>query len=496
MAQKRSYIHRLNLLSLLRLGNYKKNMIYAVAFILLVGINVLLSPFMFRMDLSKGKAYTLSSSTKNVMKSIQKPVSINFFVSSELPTRLLPLRREVTDLLNEYKRLGAGKLQVTILDPKKDPKALEKAKSIGMPELQFSQVDQDKYAVTTSYFGISLEQGDKHELLPQVTEIGSLEYNLTAALYKLTRKEAPKVGMVGEGVEGAIATTQNVLSQQFTMEPVVATDSGSIDPAYRTLFIFTPTDKKYSNEEVTALERYLEQGGKGIFFVDGVSISDSLSVLPADHNLNTLLKKWGITVNSNLILSNSAELVNFGNELVSYLVPYPFWIKTDQVDSKSSYFSNVNQLTFPWTSSLTLQNANGIETHSLVSSTKRSWEQTSNFSLSPQTISPPKENELRQFTLIAESKRKNGGAILVIPSSRFISDKYLSRTSDNTAFILNVVNDFASGGALSGIRQRAVSFYPLPDIGNNVKDIFKYANILLLPGLFVLYGVIRLMRRR
>jgi hypothetical protein len=50
-------------------------------------------------------------------------------------------------------------------------------------------------------------------------------------------------------------------------------------------------------------------------------------------------------------------------------------------------------------------------------------------------------------------------------------------------------------GALLGIRQRVVLFYPLPELPENQKDLFKYLNIFLLPSIFGLLGVFRLTKR-
>jgi len=63
-------------------------------------------------------------------------------------------------------------------------------------------------------------------------------------------------------------------------------------------------------------------------------------------------------------------------------------------------------------------------------------------------------------------------------------------------FILNAIDTFSSNGALSGIRSRIVSFYPLPDLSDSQKDIYKYMAILLFPLLWGIYGVIRLMKRK
>ncbi len=486
---------KLNFLGLLNLKQLKTSIICLLAIGAFVILNFVLSPISFlRYDFSFGKAYTLSPSTKKVLRNLHDTVTIKFFASSDLPTRLLPLKSEVVDLLNEYQKENEGKLNVKILDPKKDQSALKEVQELGVPQLQFSQLEQDKYAVTSSYFGIEFSHGDKKEILPQVTDIESLEYNLTASIYKLTRKETIKIGVLGQQDnfnpnEDALSKFKEVMKQQFDMSFLdVSSKSATkiIDMTYKTLLVFDTNKKEYDPQELQAIKIYLDNGGKAIFFVDGVWVEDNLLTTPAKHNLFSLLSDYGIKLNTNLVLSTNAELVNFGNGQVSFLSPYPFWLKTNVFNTKTSYFSNIQQLTFPWVSSL--EGGEG-----LVRTTKRSWEQKDNYLLNPQSIPQPQTNDLKEFTIVTQSKDKK---IMVIPSSRFIMDRFQAKTSDNLEFVLNVVNDFASGGALSGIRQRAVSFYPLPDVSDNMKDIFKYGNILTLPLLFGLLGFVRLMRRR
>lgn len=478
---------KLNLLKLFNLTSLKTSAIYLLVIGAFVVFNVLFSPISFlRYDFSYGNAYTLSTSTKKILHALKNSVTIQFFASSDLPTRLIPLKNEVIDLLNEYQKENKGKLTVKILDPKKNQSAGAEVQELGIPSLQFSQLEQDKYAVTSSYFGMVLSYGDKKEVLPQVTDIESLEYNVTAAIYKLTNKELIKIGIVGKTESfdpngDDLATFKKVIRQQFDLAFI----DKEIDPSYKTVLLFDDNKKEYTSEEIEAIKKYIDNGGKIIFFVDGVWVQSDLSTSPAKHNLFSLLSSYGLILNTDLVLSANAELVNFGNSQMSFLSPYPFWLKTNVFNTKASYFSNIQQLTFPWVSS--------VEGNALVKSSQRSWEQKNNFSLNPEAIAQPQVNDLKEFIIAAESKDKK---VFVIPSSRFIYERFLTRTSNNLEFVLNVVNDLASGGALSGIRQRAISFYPLPDLPDNQKDIFKYGNILLLPLLFGLFGAFRLMKRR
>lgn len=490
-------IEKINFVKIFNLRQLKISVIGILAFGVFIIFNFIVSTISFiRYDFSFGKAYTLSSSTKKILKNLDDLVTIKFYVSSDLPTRLLPLRNETIDLLNEFKKTNKSRVNVKILDPKKDQKALSEARESGIPELQFSQLERDKYAVTTSYFGIVISYGDKKEILPQVTEIENLEYNLTASIYKLTKKEIVKIGILGyqdnlsSKESNSLSKFTSVIRQQYDLDSIdVSTKSAikDIDPAYKTILIFADNGKEYDEQELKAIKSYLNNKGKAIFFVDGVWVKDDLTTEPAKHNLFSLFSDYGIKLNTNLVLSTSAELVNFGNNLVSFLSPYPFWVRTNVFNDKnSSYFSNIYQLTFPWVSSL-----EGGEP--LVKTTKQSWEQKENYILNPQFIPSPDQKDLKEFIITAQSKDKK---IVVISSSRFLFDQFQSRTSGNIEFIINIINDYASDGALAGIRRRSVSFYPLPDLPENIKDIFKYGNIFVPSLMFGLFGMIRLLKRR
>ena len=475
--------------------NLSKKTYYLLAAIAFVLITYLMQNAPLRLDFSKNRAYTLSDSTKKVLRNLKDPVSITFYSSRHLPSRLQPAKREVSDLLSEYKREGRNKVTIITRDPKQSEQIKKEAEGFGVPELNFSQQEQDQFAVTTGYFGIGIAQKDQRAAIPQVANIEDLEYNLTSAIYKISSKELPGVGLIGaDSPEQQFNTLRQVAASQFTV-----TDAATPSADLKTVLVMDNRQKKYSETEIADLEAYIKGGGRAVFFVDGVWVSPTLESAKADHNLYGLFKKFGITLNENLILSTAAEVVNFGGgpDGMNVLTAYPYWFRTQSFNRDVSYFSNVRQINFPWASSLTLSTPGGIQLATLVRTPESSWEQKNSFTLRPQDIKEPAEKDLRQFTQIATAKVASGGEIMVIPSSRFIEDQFLSRASGNLEFVINVISDYAAAGALSGIRHRAVDLYPLPtDLSNQEKDLFKYLTILLLPALFAGYGIFRLVKRK
>lgn len=484
----------------------RKAPISFLIFVFFVAAFILFTLFPVRLDFSKGAAYTLSPATKKTVRTINKLVEITLYISADLPTKVIPLKTDVIELLQEYRRAGKN-IKITVIDPKKDTKIAEKVKELGIPELQFSQLEKNKYQTSSFYFGIVISHNDKTEIIPQVSDYQNLEYNLTSAIYRLTLTEMAKVGIVGEGQanygqQDPLTSLKKVMSQQYTVESldlstIKEEDVKTFIKDYATIIILDKGTTQYPAEQIQLLKKFYESGKNVLVFADGIKIDErTLSISPADHNLNELTASYGAHIDYNAVLSTSAEYVNFGNEMTQFLAPYPFWIRTNLFNTQSGLFANIQFVTFPWSSSLTLKKVSNVEISPLIRTSNKSWIQKDTFILTPNTIPQPKQSDLKEFVLGAILKHDKGGEMIVLSSSRFPFEQYMSRGGGNLDFILNSVDTFSSNGALSGIRSRVVSFYPLPDLSDSQKDMYKYTAILLFPLLWGIYGVIRLMKRK
>lgn len=480
-----------------------KDRAYFIVFVLvLVALNIVISPISARLDFSAGKAYTLSESSKRIVKKIDTPVTIDVFMSSDLPAVLTPLKTDIIDLVNEYKRLKGGKIRVSVLDPKKSEDARKKAVSYQLPELQFSQVERDKYAVSESYFGIAVTSGDKTEIIPQATNLDSLEYDITSALYKISQKETIVIGLMG-GVPVAdprqdpYYTLISALGRSFQVERVDrASPSGSFTlPSHiKTLLVFGDGNT-YTDVEQKNIQTYLNMGGSAVFMLDGITVSPDLSSSDAQHNLFALLKDYGITLNKNLILSEAAEVANFSTGGMGFFTTYPYWIRTANFTPSQSVVNNVSAVTLPWASSIDVSKVPSIETTVLLRSEKNSWIAGKDASLMPNEVVQPDKSQYRELPLAVAARKKNGGAVTLISSSRVAQEQFLSEGRGNINFLINIVNEYASDGALSGIRARSVRIEPIQEVVQDKKDTVKYAVIFLLPVLFSMFGVYRLKKR-
>ncbi len=487
------------LLNKIKLGQTSRDVVVGIAVALLVGANLFLVNVPLRLDLSRGKAYSLSSATQKIIHDLKDPVEITFFLSDNIPSSFLTTKNQVNDLLTEYSR-SSSKISLKYVDPRKESKSTQSsAQEYGIQETQFSQLESDQYAVATGFFSIGVKEGDQKVAIQRIDPT-NLEYNISSIIFKLSQKGEVSVGVVGtspqanpafgQGASESMGALEQILSQQFSLTSV---DPTNIDSSIKTTVVLDGLSP-VSEEGAVGVKNYLDKGGKVILFTSSMELGDTMVAATRESTLTPVLSSYGITVNHDLVLSSQAEIVNFGNDVFNR-GKYPFWLMTNVFNPDASYTANVNYLMFPWTSSISLAKKDAITQKEIVRATTQSWVLPGEVDVKPESIATPSVSELKQPLLIAYAKNaKTKGELMIIPSTRFVQDNFLGR-SGNLEFMVNLVNEFASDGALSGIRSRAIAALPLPALDPNTKDIFKWANVIALPALFGLWGALRLKKR-
>lgn len=488
------------ILKKLKLEGTSRDALMGIIIAVLVGANLILTSASFRFDLSKGKAYSLSPSTAKVVSTLKDPAEIIFYVSDNVPTTFLTTKAQVSDLLREY-RNKSNKVTVKTVDPKRDEKAAQEAAEYGIMPVEFSQLENDQFAVSTGYFGVAVKLKDKKAAIPRI-DPANLEYNITSLLYKLSQSEDQKVAIIGgssgfsldgSGQGESLGALTQVLEQQFVVNQAT-TDSLGKDT--KTLVFVDSQSNDLDEKGVEGVREYLRNAGKAIIMTSGVDVTNQLTVATSESKLKGLLADYGITIKPDLVLSNQSEIVNFGTDSTRrVLAKYPYWLTTNVFNPDASYTSNVGFLMFPWASSVQLTKRDGITQKEIVRSTKDSWTKTGMTNASPQDVTQASKNEMSEKLLVAYAKSENyKSELVVIPSQKFVMDAFLGR-SGNLEFVLNLVNEFASDGLLSGIRSRAAQSVQIPSMTPTQKDFFKWGNVLLLPALFAAYGAYRLSKR-
>lgn len=186
----------------MRSRNYRSGALFEIIIVIAIIalVNLLSLRFFGRADLTDGNIFSVSESTRDVVRDLDDIVNIKVYFSKKLPPYLTTLTRQVRDVLDEYRAYAGGNLVVDFEDPAADPETEQRVRSLGVPPVQLNIIEKDKAEVLNAYLGIAILFEDRHEVIPIVQNAANLEYELTSAIVMVASKEQKTVGfLTGHG---------------------------------------------------------------------------------------------------------------------------------------------------------------------------------------------------------------------------------------------------------------------------------------------------------
>ena len=315
-----------------------------------------------RVDLTQDKLFTLSDGTRNILKSLNRPVTLKLYYSHQLgeaapPFGLHAIR--VRDMLKEFASVSAGNLTIDEQDPEPFSEIEDTAVEAG---LQGIPLDESGEKV---YFGLIGEAGEATGIIPmfQIDRDRFLEYDLARMVSKLQNPDTARIGvwtsapMFGDmtaRMRGAPTEPWAVIRQMqdnFAVRQLVSPEQLGEDVD----LLILAHAAHLNDQELYAIDQYLMRGGKAVVFVDpynegAASRRFTVGAVPESSNLKKLFDAWGVSVTENKLAADMslARLVNAGSEQQIVPAPYVTWLQlgADSISNTDLVTSNLNRLNF------------------------------------------------------------------------------------------------------------------------------------------------------
>ena len=99
---------------------------------ILVVANILGTNLFLRIDLTGRGIYSLSSASKEVVRSLDDRLTIKAYFSNDLPAQAVGIARYVKDKLDDYQAYGRQKIHFEFIDPAGDEEAEQEALAYGI----------------------------------------------------------------------------------------------------------------------------------------------------------------------------------------------------------------------------------------------------------------------------------------------------------------------------------------------------------------------------
>ena len=312
--------------------------------LIVVFLNIIGQYLYGRLDLTSERRYTLSKSTKDLLRELDEPVLFRVYLEGDFPADFKRLQTETKEMLNQFRAYNHN-IEYEFVNPnsftdrEEQQVFYQKLASKGIQPTQISTGDGASLttqilipAADVYYAGretsVQLLQSQKY--VSQATllnnSIQNLEYTLSSAIRQLARGRKPQIAFLqghGELTGGVLYDIQRTLQETYSLEYV--TIDGKIQSLtahrlqegdstynaynlYDLLIVAKPT-QPFSEQDLYIIDQFVMYGGKVLWLVDALDADlDSLSErgqfmatrLPL--GLDEMLFNYGVRINPDVLM--------------------------------------------------------------------------------------------------------------------------------------------------------------------------------------------------
>jgi ABC-2 type transport system permease protein len=343
----------------------------------LVVLVFLSSQFSYRIDLTAEKRHSVTDATKTLLHAIDSVITIQVFLTGELPSDYKKLSIATRDLLDEFRSISGNLIRVQFEKPGEDI-TNDTAKVMFYDSLarlgvvfEQSEVVSSKNETQTNQLiipsalvsyragqkPIAIDLRSSRKVYRQFNVVNDnaeedieatrnaaealLEYKFANAIDKLTRSYVPTLAYAvgnGEPIDMKVNDLGENLRNEYRLA-VFDLKQGYPDPALiNALMIVKPT-QPFSDEDKLKIDQYIMNGGHVVWFIDKLHAElDSLMRARAEYTafdrgleLDDILFRYGVRINPDLVQDLNCSKIpivigtNPDNSPKMQRVPWPYY---------------------------------------------------------------------------------------------------------------------------------------------------------------------------
>jgi len=316
----------------------------ALAAVVLLSVNLVSSISLrdWQADMTEDQLFTISEGTREVLREIDEPIRVRLYFSKRLGEESSSYARyfnRVQNLLESFKDISGGKLEVSYLDPEPFSPEEDRAVAAGLRKVTFNAGGE------VGYFGLTaINSTDKQETIdffhPERQTF--LEYDVTKLIHSLANPKKTVVGVVsglpiagerdprtGRGTPPWLIMRQ--MGELFDVH-MLEQNLDKIPADVDVLLVAQPNE--LTPDAAYAIDQYMLGGGRALVLVDPVSeVTQFGNIGESREGLDELakvLKAWGIEFDRKTVVADiaHAQRVRFG-QMGDTVTDYVAWLGLD-----------------------------------------------------------------------------------------------------------------------------------------------------------------------
>lgn len=357
---------------------------------------ILSSLTFFRLDLTSEKRHSLTTSSKQLLDTLDDQVIVKCYFTGEFPARYKHLEKSIREKLDEFAERSDGMLIYEFIDPYEgtdEETAAEVEKNLYEQGLRFTRIAYEGEGVKNfrniwpaaiiAYKGreipVQFLKSDNPEMPDEMINgsINTIEYELLSKLRILMRKEKPRVAFLeghGELTEPETRSFADALREFYQVSSVRLDEKVNAlcdkvpgvkyrVPKYDALIVAKP-DSAFSDKDKLIVDQFIMNGGKVMWLVDPIITDlDSLRKqqqtvgVSNENKLYDFLFHYGARLNRNIVIDRSCALIAFdtgpmGNQRNMQFFNWYFSPLSMPADSAHPIVNNLDPILFEFASSI------------------------------------------------------------------------------------------------------------------------------------------------
>ncbi|OGS21644.1 MAG: hypothetical protein A3J83_01410 [Elusimicrobia bacterium RIFOXYA2_FULL_40_6] len=487
---------------------------------ILVTANLISSYAFIRFDFTENRIYSISGTTKKIIKNLPDKLVIKAYFSKNLPQQYALNRNYLEDLLGEYKTFSNGKIQYDFLDPMEKKETFDYVTALGIKPIALTQIRHDKYEVREGYMAVAFMYGEKNETIPFVKSTLGMEYDITSKIKRLISDNVKTLGFVtGHGEITDLGEVTEYLKTQYNLKYVDFTVEKNIPDDVSALIVNGP-HSKFTEKDIFLLDQFLLKDKPVALMLEQFNVDpQTINAQYFDTGFGDFLKHYGLKIVPALVLDPNCKQIAMNNTLGYYsarsVVNYPPYPLITDIDKTNPIIKDIDGLGLLYASPIEIIPGKDTMVQAIMKSSDKSWYDEKLFFLSPyRNFRPEKGDKKGPFNLAVVVKPKEGKTYQSYFSKKaqneikgLSSNKGFIKESGSfgrmfvignltferyeTALFLNVINWLSQDEDLIAIRSKESPLRPLKETSTAFKIVFKYASVFLVPLCVIIYGIIR-----
>lgn len=292
--------------------------------------NIVANSFYTHLDLTEEKRFTLTKPTKTLLRDLKDRVFVRVLLDGDFPAGFKRLQTATKEMLDDF-RSESGYMEYQFENPSLGTveEVNERRKSLaddGIQPFNLRVADMGEssqqliYPVAIfSYNGrqmvVKLLENNSPSLSPDEVinnSVTLLEYKFANVIKKLRTPQRPVILFTrGHGELAELQTTdlERGLQQFYDTDRITLDSVVQLPPKECALLVVAKPRGPFSEKEKFKIDQYLMNGGRVLWMLDQMNASlDSLSTggqflsTPYNLKLDDMLFKYGVRINSDVIL--------------------------------------------------------------------------------------------------------------------------------------------------------------------------------------------------